>query len=489
MQLLGHLTSAIALAALANTAHAQLLVPDSPMVVSPNTFDAFLLAPVYSAPRGKAIRGQYIAVLKDTAPLAAAVQVEDALTELMNTKGKVEAFGFHASLSSLSSGSSFPRGFILKHLSIAELARVREISSIAFIEQDQIVSTSVPVPASKQASGAKFMDGEISQDTAPWGLARVSHELKPDFEHGVDDYVYFNNDGLGVDVYVVDTGININHVEFEGRAYWGATIPENDKDEDGNGHGTHCAGTIASKAYGVAKMANVVAVKVLRSNGSGSMSDVLKGIEWVAREHVEKNQAGGASRDGRTGNKKSVANMSLGGGKSEALDRAVDGAVSVGVHFAVAAGNDNSDACKYSPAAAKKAITVLATTQEDERAYFSNWGKCVDIGAPGHLILSTWIGSSNSANNTISGTSMASPHVAGVIAAYISRVESGWDLLKPDELKKKLIDVSVKNVISGMPKMSGTKNRLLFNGAPLHEHEDGKTKSRFMKTVVDDESL
>lgn len=146
--------------------------------------------------------------------------------------------------------------------------------------------------------------------------------------------------GEGVDVYVVDTGINIQHVEFEGRASWGKTIPLNDVDEDGNGHGTHCAGTIASRKYGVAKAANVIAVKVLGSNGSGTMSDVVGGVDWAATQAKAKAAAAHAefSATGKTNHKGSVANMSLGGGKSDALDRAVNKAVESGLHFAVAAG-------------------------------------------------------------------------------------------------------------------------------------------------------
>lgn len=184
--------------------------------------------------------------------------------------------------------------------------------------------------------------------------------------------------------------------------------------------GTHVAGTIAGKTYGVAKKAFIKAVKVLRSNGSGTMSDVVAGVEWVAKDHKKRVDEEAAKFEAATGGKetpapapkkvKSVANMSLGGGKSRALDLAVNAVVSAGVHFAVAAGNDNRDACNYSPAAAEKAITVGATTIEDSRAWFSNWGKCVDIFGPGHQILSSWIGSTN-ATNTISGTSMASPHV------------------------------------------------------------------------------
>ncbi|KAG8726313.1 serine protease [Ceratobasidium sp. 428] len=199
------------------------------------------------------------------------------------------------------------------------------------------------------------------------------------------------------------------------------TIPQNDEDVDGNGHGTHCAGTIASTKYGVAKAAHVHAVKVLGSNGSGSMSDVVAGVAYASKAAQEKAiQAIKEYRaTGKTSHKGSVANMSLGGGKSPSLDRAVNNAVKNGMHFAVAAGNDNKDACNYSPAAAELAVTVGASTLSDDRAYFSNHGSCVDVFAPGLNILSTWIGS-KTATNVISGTSMASPHTAGLLAYLLS---------------------------------------------------------------------
>jgi cerevisin len=282
------------------------------------------------------------------------------------------------------------------------LQRIREMPEVDYVERDQIVKT------------------QDIQKFAPWGLARISH--RPKLTLGTFTKYEFDTDGgKGVDVYVIDTGININHHEFGDRASWGKTIPRNDVDEDNNGHGTHCAGTIASRKYGVAKAANVIAVKVLGSNGSGSMSDVIEGVLFAARSAAKKAAAAVAERKatGSTKHKGSVANMSLGGGKSQALDDAVNGAVDSGLHFAVAAGNDNRDACSYSPAGAEKAVTVGASTLGDERAYFSNFGPCVDVFAPGLNILSTWIGSED-AENTISGTSMASPHTAGLLAYLLS---------------------------------------------------------------------
>lgn len=248
---------------------------------------------------------------------------------------------------------------------------------------------------------------------------------------------------------MIDTGTNVDHVDFEGRANWGKTIPQGDEDVDGNGHGTHCSGTIAGAKYGVAKKANVYAVKVLRSNGSGTMSDVVKGVEWAAEAHIKK------SKQGKKGWKGSVANMSLGGGSSRTLDLAVNAAVEAGIHFAVAAGNDNADACNYSPAAAENAVTVGASTLADERAYFSNYGKCTDIFAPGLNILSTWIGS-NYAVNTISGTSMASPHIAGLLAYYVSlqpASDSAYAVaeITPKKLKETLITVATSGALTDIP--------------------------------------
>ncbi|GME83307.1 unnamed protein product [[Candida] boidinii] len=180
-------------------------------------------------------------------------------------------------------------------------------------------------------------------------------------------YVYDEVAGKGVTAYVIDTGVSVTHQEFDGRAKWGKTIPTDDSDVDGNGHGTHCAGTIGSKDYGISKNAEIVAVKVLKTNGSGTMSDVIKGVEFAANAHIK------ALKESKPGFKGSTANMSLGGGKSPGLDLAVNAAVKAGLHFAVAAGNDNADACNYSPAAAEKAVTVGASTLSDARAYFSNF--------------------------------------------------------------------------------------------------------------------
>ncbi|KAI0302284.1 peptidase S8/S53 domain-containing protein [Multifurca ochricompacta] len=361
----------------------------SPFVLAP------ILTPEHEAPHGL-VNNSYIVMLKKDLPLAAldnhynflqAAHAEDPL--LHDESGIRHVFNSHI------------KGYAGKFTDNV-LQRIREMPEVDYVERDQIVRT------------------QETQKSAPWGLARISH--RPRLTFGTfTKYEYDSHGGEGVDVYVIDTGINIHHKEFQGRASWGKTIPANDVDEDNNGHGTHCAGTIASRRYGVAKSANVIAVKVLGSNGSGSMSDVVSGVVFAAEAAAAKAELAAAElkATGKTKHKGSVANMSLGGGKSRALDDAVNGAVDTGLHFAVAAGNDNRDACSYSPAAAEKAVTVGASTLGDERAYFSNYGPCVDVFAPGLNILSTWIGS-ETAFNTISGTSMASPHTAGVLAYLLS---------------------------------------------------------------------
>lgn len=324
---------------------------------------------------------------------------------------------------------------------------IRRDPAVAYVEIDSVV----------------YANEKTFQTGAPWGLARISH--RPALSLGTfSKYVYDDEGGEGVTAYVVDTGVFINHKQFEGRAKWGATIPTDDADVDGNGHGTHCAGTIASKDYGVAKKATVVGVKVLKSNGSGSMLDVVKGVDFVLKSHKK------ALSDAAKGFKGSTANLSLGGGKSPTLDKAVNAAVAGGVHFAVAAGNENQDAANTSPASAELAITVGASTISDAKAYFSNYGLTVDIWAPGLNVLSTYIGS-ETATATLSGTSMASPHICGLLSYYLSlqpgagsEFFSAGKGVTPAQLKKNLVHFASKGLLSDIPS-DGTPNLLAFNGA------------------------
>ncbi|KAG0198775.1 serine protease [Mortierella sp. GBA30] len=320
------------------------------------------------------------------------------------------------------------------------LDEIRQNPDVDYIERDQMVYA------------------YDTQKNAPWGLARISHRKKLGLRT-FGKYEFNPKGGNGVTVFVIDTGINVSHKEFQGRASWGKTIPRGDADKDNNGHGTHCAGTIASKAFGVSKQAEVVAIKVLGSNGSGTMTDVVAGIDFAIKSHQSLRTKQGNKYKG------SVANMSLGGGKSRPLDSAVTNAVAQGLHFSVAAGNDNGDACNVSPANVEAAVTVAASTIDDKKAYFSNYGRCVDLFAPGLDIKSAWIGG-DSASNTISGTSMAAPHIAGLIAYYLSLAppsDSGFSSgsISPKDMKALLKKTATKDVLTGVDR--NTPNLLAYN--------------------------
>ncbi|TBU22312.1 peptidase S8/S53 domain-containing protein [Dichomitus squalens] len=480
---------------------------------SPRRVSGMTVAPLYveEHPHGT-VNNSYIIMLKDgTAPTLLANHMNFVQT-VHAADPEADAF---AGLTHVYDGHIL--GYAGK-FSKNVIDHIRMMPEVDYVEHDQVVRT---LEVERHADFET--EKHATQKGAPWGLARISHRAKLTFST-FTKYEYDTDGGAGVDVYVIDTGINTKHVEFEGRASWGKTIPQNDVDEDGNGHGTHCAGTIASRKYGVAKAANVIAVKVLGSNGSGTMSDVVGGVTWAAKAAADKAKAALEEfrRTGKTSHKGSVANMSLGGGKSRALDDVVNRAVDNGIHFAVAAGNDNKDACNNSPAAAEKAITVGASTLGDERAYFSNHGPCVDVFAPGLNILSTYIGS-NSSITTMSGTSMASPHTAGLLAYLLSlypsvtfnpsvapdlaalKVQSlstpslanayalayqampSWvatflpppelvsqepafapvpnPTLSPAQLKKALLALATEGVFSELP--SGTPNLLIYNNATI----------------------
>ncbi|KAH8594031.1 serine protease [Bisporella sp. PMI_857] len=412
-------------------------------------------APLLSSSNSIEVPDNYIVVFKKHVTESAAkdhhLWVQDAHIESENIRTELRKRSLHPITSDIFEGIKHTyniAGDFLGysgHFDDSVIEKVRRHPDVEYVEKDSVVHTLGET-------------GELEKN-APWGLARISHRDSLSFSD-FNKYLYAADAGEGVDVYVIDTGTNVGHVDFEGRAHWGKTIPANDADEDGNGHGTHCSGTVAGKKYGVAKKANVYAVKVLKSNGSGTMSDVVKGVEWAANAHTEK------VKKGKKGFKGSAANMSLGGGKSPALDRAVNGAVTAGIHFAVAAGNDNADSCNYSPAAAELAITVGASALDDSRAYFSNYGTCNDIFAPGLNIVSTWIGSKY-AINTISGTSMASPHIAGLLAYYLSLQPSSDSAyavaeITPKKLKENIIAIATEGVLSDVP--ANTKNVLAWNG-------------------------
>jgi len=302
-----------------------------------------------------------------------------------------------------------------------------------FMEEDGVMSI-----------GQKWPCDDASQGAPSWGLSRVS-ERKLNINN-----VYAQPTKKGVDVtaYIVDTGVYVEHEDFGGRAVFGFKAESSWSNTDGNGHGTHVASTTGGTTYGVAKDVKIVAVKVLSDSGSGSTAGVIAGVDYVTGDHKKKS--------GR-----SVANLSLGGGFSSALNAACDGAVTAGVFMAVAAGNDNGNACSYSPASATKVTTVGATDIMDRRSSFSNWGTCVDVFAPGTSITAAWIGS-RTATRTISGTSMASPHVCGLGALALSE-HPNWT---HEDVKKDVINDATPNAINmGCTGTCGaTVNKLGYNG-------------------------
>jgi serine protease len=311
-------------------------------------------------------------------------------------------------------------------LSSDEAAELADNPKVAYIEKDQKVHINVQ-----------------SQSNATWGLDRVDQAQLPLNK----TYSYPDSAGRGVNVYVIDTGIRTTHKEFEGRAVSGFDSVDNDNNaNDCNGHGTHVAGTIGSRTYGVAKNAKLIAVRVLDCEGSGTISGVIAGVEWVTAHH----------------SKPAVANMSLGGGSSQALDDAIKASIRAGVTYAVAAGNENEDACNSSPSRVGDAITVGSTTSSDRRSDFSNFGSCVSVFGPGSDITSTW-SDSDSATNKISGTSMATPHVAGVAALYLSEHASA----SPSEVKSALLGSSQSGRVTDA---KGSPNKLISTaflmGAP-----------------------
>jgi len=269
-----------------------------------------------------------------------------------------------------------------------------------------------------------------------WGLDRIDQRALP------LSHTYTYGSAAGVTAYVIDTGIRLTQAEFGGRASYGYDFVDHDgAAQDCNGHGTHVAGTIGGATYGVAKDARLVAVRVLDCTGSGSYSAIVAGVDWVTRNAV----------------KPAVANMSIGGPVSASLNAAVSRSVAAGVTYAVAAGNDNTNACGQSPAADPDAITVGATTNSDTRASFSNYGRCVDLFAPGQRITSA-SNRGDTATMVMSGTSMASPHVAGA-AALVLGANPSWT---PAQVRDALVSHATTGVITDAG--SGSPNKLLYTG-------------------------
>jgi subtilisin family serine protease len=306
-------------------------------------------------------------------------------------------------------------------LDAAQVRELRVSARVAYVEPDRVVT--VATTQSMDANGD------------PWGLDRIDHRT------GLSRTYTYNATGQGVTAYVIDTGITLNHPDYGGRASIGYDALGGNG-ADCHGHGTHVAGTIGGKTWGVAKDVQLRGVRVLGCNGSGSTSGIIRALDWVRAE------AGNGRRN-------AVANMSLGGGFSSSLNTATASLANSGVFVAVAAGNESTNACNRSPASTAAAFTTAASDRSDRRAYFSNYGSCVDAYAPGVSIKSAWLGTGT---RTISGTSMASPHVAGVAALYKS--------VNGNVSSSSVSSWIASNASTGeiRSNVSGTPNRLLYKG-------------------------
>lgn len=358
-------------------------------------------------PQSKAIPGRYIVVFKNSVSNPAA----EAANVMRGLGGQV----IHTYARAL-------KGFAAT-LPDAALQGIRNNPNVDYIEQDQTVTLNQVSP----------------ENQATWGLDRIDQADRP-----LSSQYYFNYTGAGVNAFIIDTGIRPDHVEFTGRLLTGFTsVADGSGTSDCNGHGTHVAGTVGGTTWGVAKAVSLIPVRVLDCTGSGTWSGVIAGIDWVAGSPL----------------RPAVANMSLGGGASTSVNAAVAGAVNKGVTMVAAAGNSNADACSTSPAGEPSAITVGATTSGDARASYSNYGSCVDIFAPGSSITSAW-NTSPTATNTISGTSMAAPHVTGVAVLALAASPTA----SPAAVASFLTTNATANRLSSVG--TGSPNKLAYSLAP-----------------------
>ena len=398
------LTAAALTTAVLAGCHADATGPrDAPTVAAP--------AARATASIGDVVPGQYVVLFRRERMAASTVTAgELAARKLAGGRGVLRRTFTHA-----------VQGFAAE-LSDSAVAALQADPDVALVATDPVVHASA---------------GQV-ETSAPWGLDRIDQMWLT-----LDGQYHYTASGAGTSVYIVDTGINLTHTEFGGRAVTGVDyVTSGGTATDCNGHGTHVAGIVGGATFGVAKNARLVAVRVLDCSGSGEGSTVIAGLDWVAQQ---KSASPGTPM---------VVNMSLGGGAAPVLDSAVARIVAAGVTVVVAAGNSTVDACTTSPARAPDAITVAATDASDNFASFSNYGACVDIAAPGVSVPSAYIGS-NTATATLSGTSMASPHVAGAAALYLSVNPAAT----PAQVTTALTSNAVGGPIQGLP--ANTTARLL----------------------------
>jgi subtilisin family serine protease len=361
---------------------------------------------IVGAGRPDAVAGSYIVVLRDTVGVQS---VGATASSLAGRHGGTVDFTYTAAL----------HGFSVK-VSESGARRIAADPAVAYVEQDVYVHAA---------------DTQLNPPS--YGLDRVDQRNLP-----LDNsYTFPTNAASNVHAYIIDTGIRFTHTTFGGRATSGFDAIDGGSADDCNGHGTHVSGTVGGREYGIAKSVQLVGVRVLDCNGSGTSAQVVAGINWVTQNRILP----------------AVANMSLGGGVDTSIDNAVNNSIAAGVTYAIAAGNSNADACNFSPARVPAAITVGATDRTDLRASFSNFGTCLDIFAPGVNITSSWM-TSDTATNTISGTSMATPHVTGG-AALIASANPGFT---PQQVRDTMISNATTGVV-GSPG-TGSPNRLLFTG-------------------------
>jgi subtilisin family serine protease len=357
---------------------------------------------ILSSPGAEVVEGSYIVKLKDSARASVASTASSVAGKHGAKVGKT----FSHSL----------KGFSIKATE-AQAKRIAADPSVAYVEQDAKVQTTA---------------------VGSWGLDRADQRNLP-----LDDTYTAPNDGAGVTAFIIDTGIRTTHSDFGGRATVGTdTVGDGQNGQDCNGHGTHVAGTVGGTTYGMAKAVNLVAVRVLSCSGSGTFEGVIAGVDWVTANHSGP----------------SVANMSLGGGAFQAVDDAVAASIASGVTYSLAAGNSAADACGFSPARTPEAITVGATQIDDNSASFSNFGTCLDIWAPGVDITSAW-NTDDGATNTISGTSMAAPHVAGAAALILSANPAAT----PQEVRDTMVNNGTPDVV-GNPG-TGSPNVMMYVGS------------------------
>ncbi len=355
-----------------------------------------------------AVPGEYVVVLKQP---AASLQAPQAVS--LAVQGLTAKYG----------GTAFQvyehalRGFASR-MSEAQAVAMSADPEVEYVQQNGVVHISE------------------AQGNVTWGIDRVDQRELP-----LDKNFLFDASGKGVHAYIIDTGIRISHHEFGGRAEYGVdTVDSTLKGEDCHGHGTHVAGTVGGSTYGVAKNVKLYAVRVLDCKGSGSTAGVVAGVDWVTRNRQLP----------------AVANMSLGGDADQAIDDAVRRSIASGVVYTLAAGNEDTDACKKSPARTREALTVGATTSADSRATFSNWGSCVDVFAPGNKILSAWH-YGDKETRELSGTSMAAPHVAGVAALYLERNPNAT----PDAVAAALVENATPDKVADA---QCAPNRMTYSG-------------------------